>query len=79
VRFVVDEMALGQVFLLVFRFCLVIVISLVHLPRLHLPVALTETTDIPRRGDLSKSNAVSENAVRLIEKYSVRAGKCHCT
>jgi hypothetical protein len=51
---VVDKIALGQVFLLVFRFCLVTVIPSMLLTHLDLPVAHTETTNVSRLGTFQK-------------------------
>jgi hypothetical protein len=70
VTFVVDRVALGQVFIPVLRFSPVSIIpSMLH-TQLHLHVALTRRTNRRSLGTFRNSSALSAVGERWIEKYS---------
>jgi len=70
VTFVVDTVALGQVFIPVLRFPPVSIIPSVLHTRLHVHVAVTRRTNMRSLGTFQNSSAVSAMGERWIEKYS---------
>jgi hypothetical protein len=69
VRYVVDKVAFGRVFLRVLRFLPVTVISPVLHSHLHLRVALTTQTKGRIPGNLQRSSVLLEIGKHRIEKY----------
>jgi hypothetical protein len=69
VRYVVDKVALGRVFLRVLRFLPVTVIPPVLHTHLHLHVALTTQTKGRMPGNLQRTSVLLEIGKHRIEKY----------